>query len=271
MVHNCYRETLEPHGWLLAAEVARKRTETTAEMWRTEIELQEPSAEGRSIDVDAVERMFRRDLGETEGLTGRTEEFEGPVPGGEYATAADWARKRDLTTIATLRHDVAPMRFVSLYRDKGAAWHVVAKRFNDRVARYGGVAIHDANGVGDNMREHLDAPDIEDYMGWQGRQRVALFSDYIAAIEAGDVVCPLSEPWYRAHRYLSNDALYGSGHPPDEFIACALAYRAARPVADEEPVRYAGAWGGARSRRPAAVEGQVATGGSWGGGRSRRR
>ena len=49
----CYRETLEPHGWLTEDQVTRKRTEITAQMWRTEFDLQEPSAEGRAIDPAA--------------------------------------------------------------------------------------------------------------------------------------------------------------------------------------------------------------------------
>ena len=49
----CWKETQEPNGWLSPAQVQRKRSEITAQMWRTEFDLQEPTAEGRAIDPDA--------------------------------------------------------------------------------------------------------------------------------------------------------------------------------------------------------------------------
>ena len=60
----CWQETQEPAGWLPAAQVTRKRAEITAQMWRTEFDLQEPSAEGRAIDPEAVEWAFDAALGE---------------------------------------------------------------------------------------------------------------------------------------------------------------------------------------------------------------
>ena len=59
----CYRETLEPHGWLTEDQAMRKRGELSPTMWAVEYELQEPSAEGRAIDPAAVERMFDADRG----------------------------------------------------------------------------------------------------------------------------------------------------------------------------------------------------------------
>ena len=35
----CYRETLEPHGWLTEDQVTRKRLELPRTMWETEYEL----------------------------------------------------------------------------------------------------------------------------------------------------------------------------------------------------------------------------------------
>ena len=54
----CYRETLEPHGWLTQAQVDRKRAEVPEQTWLSEYDLQEPSAEGRAIDSKAVDWMF---------------------------------------------------------------------------------------------------------------------------------------------------------------------------------------------------------------------
>ena len=131
------------------------------------------------------------------------------------------------SAIATLRTDVRPKRFVALYRDRKKPYHVMVPTLAKRLTRYGGVACHDAHGIGAVIDELLTV-DVEAYTQWQGAARIALFSEYISAVEKGDILAPLSEPWYRAHRYVTNDDLYGKGHPPDEFIGCALAYRASR-------------------------------------------
>ncbi len=56
----CYRETMEPHGWLSAAEVESKQTDVTTDMWNIEYELQQPSAQDRAILPEAVDAMFQR-------------------------------------------------------------------------------------------------------------------------------------------------------------------------------------------------------------------
>jgi hypothetical protein len=103
----------------------------------------------------------------------------------------------------------------------------MAEVMNGRSTEYGGRVAHDANGVGEAVGEHLTGEDVIHFRKWQGPPRIKLFSRYIRAVERGEVLLPRSEPWYRAHRYLTNADLYGSGHPPDEFVACALAYYAA--------------------------------------------
>lgn len=221
----CYRETLEPHGWLLASEVARKRTEMTDAMWTTEVELQEPSAEGLAIATEAVEAMFC--LGRSEGRAGVEERIEAPDADGEYGHGGDWGKRTDFSATATLRKDVSPMRFVALYRDRRKPYYVMAETLNSRTRDYGGRAAHDANGVGEAVGEHLTGEEVIHFRQWQGAARIRLFSHYIRAIEQGQVEAQRSEPWYRAHRYLTNADLYGTGHPPDEFVACALAYYAA--------------------------------------------
>lgn len=235
----CYRETLQPHGWLAADEVARKRGEMTDDMWNTEVELQEPSSEGRAINQDAVEAMFDKALGESEGKPGDDEEWERPDVGGAYATGGDWGKFRDYSCIPTLRHDGTPARFVAFYRMRRTAYHVMVPVFNRRVGRYPGTACHDAHGVGtvvDEMMEH----ETEGYVQWAGAPRRTLFTEYIAAIERGAVKAPRSTPWYRAHKYVTNDDLYGDGHPPDEFVSCALAWRAAKRGKAKHGLLFAG-------------------------------
>jgi hypothetical protein len=62
VVHNCYRESLTPHGWLSPSSVKRKKKDITAQMWQVEYENQEPSPESRAILPDAIEAMFEGDI-----------------------------------------------------------------------------------------------------------------------------------------------------------------------------------------------------------------
>ena len=229
----CHLETMEPHGWLAASEVARKRGEMTDLMWRTEVELMEPTAEGLAITREAVEVMFDRALGESDGVTGRDEVFQVPSKSGAYAHGADWGKRRDYTAVATLRADQEPYRFVAFYRDRRRPYHLMVNVLNEHQRRYAGPVSHDANGVGEHAREMLTGDDVEHYTQWQGQPRHMLFDNYVNAIERGLIRAPRSRPWYDAHRYVTNSDLYGTGHPPDEFVACALAYRAATHGARE--------------------------------------
>lgn len=229
----CYRETMEPHGWLLRSEVNRKRDEMTKGMWDTEVELQEPSAEGLAIDPDLVEKMFDARLGQDAGVLGRDVEYETPSPRGAYATGGDWGKFGHHTCTATLRTDTRPMWFMAFYRDRRRPYHLMVPVFNARMKRFPGTGAHDAHGVGNVIDEMMES-ETEPYTAWAGAARRALFTEYIAAIERGDVMAPRSEPWRAAHRYVTNDDLYADGHPPDEFVACALAYRAhAHPYESE--------------------------------------
>mgnify|MGYP001609297948 CR=1 FL=1 len=233
VAHNCPRETVEPHGWLEASEIARKRAEMTDLMWRTEVELEEPTAQGLAITREAVEAMFDQELGESDGATGRDEIFQASMKSGAYAHGADWGKRHDYTAIATIRTDQEPFRFVAFYRDRKRPYHLMMAVLNSRQAKYGGPVTHDANGVGEHAREMLTGDSIEHYTQWQGQPRHMLFNDYINAIERGLVRAPRSRPWLDAHKYVTNDDLYGTGHPPDEFVGCALAYRAATHGAGE--------------------------------------
>lgn len=46
----CFRETMQPHGWLAPFEVEQKKSEVTTDMWNTEYESQEPSSESKIFD-----------------------------------------------------------------------------------------------------------------------------------------------------------------------------------------------------------------------------
>ena len=111
----CYRETLEPHGWLTQAQVDRKRAEVPEQTWLSEYDLQEPSAEGRAIYSKAVDWMFDPQRG-TGGAAQLDQGWEGEAPADAaeayYAHGADWGQAVDYTVIATppLRRPAAPPR-----------------------------------------------------------------------------------------------------------------------------------------------------------------
>jgi hypothetical protein len=60
-----------------------------------------------------------------------------------------------------------------------------------------------------------------------GQTRADVFTKYIAAIEGKAIESALIRYCEGEHRYCTNEDLTGSGHPPDSFVAGAMAYRAA--------------------------------------------
>lgn len=223
----CWRETLEPHGWLPIEEIARKRHEVTEAMWLAEYDLQEPSSDNRAIVTDAVEQMFRRDLGKFPGTVGKLVQIQGPVRRGRYAHGADWAKKQDYTQVLTLRTDVRPMRLVAWIRQRRRPWPEMVGLLEDRIDEYGGNAMHDGTGLGDVIAGYLTRPATAFIL--VGRDRQDLFSEYISAIERGEFVSPLIESLESEHKFCTTKDLFEpSGHPPDGVVAGALAYRATR-------------------------------------------
>lgn len=223
----CYRENLEPHGWLSLAEVARKRAILTELMWNTEIELQEPSAEGRAFDTEKVDLSFRPDV-----------PLEEPHDEGRYATGADWAKKKNHTVVVTIRRDVKPMRVVAVSREQKKPWPDMISVFDGRVKSYGGTAAHDNTGLGQVVHDLLTV-DAEPF-DMVGRQRSELLSEYIKAVENGDLEWPRDDTntalqaAYSEHKYATREDIYkgskdgtGTHHLPDTVSAGALAWRAA--------------------------------------------
>jgi len=219
-----YHETSADGGWLLPEEIERKRADVTARQWEVEYELQEPVAEGRAIMTEAVEAMFDPTLGRYKGAIGEYIEVEPPQRGARYATGADWAKEQDYTVIVTWRVDVHPHRLVAFERRQREPWPRMVQRFDWRVKRYKGKALHDATGLGDVIDDYKTSRSVGVQM--VGSRRKALFSNYVAAIENGSFIAPYIE-WMRdEHRFCAVDDLYGSGHPPDSIVAGSLAYAA---------------------------------------------
>ena len=222
----CYRESAAG-GWLAEDEIKGKRSDVTKTMWDTEYELQEPNPGARAIQPDTVNSMFDKTLGDVSGEMGREYIFEPPEKGAQYVHGADWARKNDFTVIVTFRTDTTPMRLVAFERTQKQAWPVMVAKLDKRIEFYGGDAVHDATGLGDVITGYL-LSDVEPFI-MVGRPRSELLSDYITAIEQGDIVCPLIDFMHSEHLYASVEDVYGGGtsaHLPDSISASALAYRA---------------------------------------------
>ncbi len=235
----CYRETLEPHGWLTADQVTRKRGELSRTMWAVEYKLQEPSAEGRAIDPAAVERMFDADRGTHipagdlehlwRGQPGPPAERAWPDPAGEwYCTGIDWAQKCHYTVAAVVRCDTTPLQVVAGYRIQRRPWLTMTEKIGALLDEYPGPAAHDETGAGSAIGEFqaLEAHRQLQGVTMAGRDRVDLFRNYIAAIERHEIVCPRIDVFYTEHLYCGEDDLFGRGHPPDTVVAMALAYHA---------------------------------------------
>lgn len=222
----CYQETsAEPDGWLSEEEIESKRGDVTAAMWAAEYDLQEPSPEGRAILPEKVDVCFQKELGEFEGKLGEYIEIEEPVKSAKYATGADWAKSKDFTIIDTLRIDVRPFRRVAWQRLGRMPYPVMIGKFNERVERFPGAACHDATGLGDVVDDYLTVE--AEGLKLVGRTRTDVFSAYITAIEGNSIESPKIKYCEGEHRYVTNDDLYGGGHPPDSFVAGALVFKAA--------------------------------------------
>lgn len=251
----CWRETVAPHGWLPQAEVARQKLLMSDAMWKVEVELQEPAPEGRAIMSDRVEAMFGSGP-EVRVEIGEDVVVEEPVDTGVYATGADWAKENDFTEIVTFRVDCDPMRLVAYRRGQRVSWPTMVGWFNERLRDYPGAAAHDATGIGNVVSDYIEHDSHGITM--VGRVRHDLFTEYVAGVERREVTAAKLAPLYQQHKFVRNDDLYGSGHPPDGLVACAMAYRAS--LMARTPVGVAG--GGPRQQEAPSTP-QATDRGAW--------
>jgi len=235
----CYQENLEPHGWLSMGEVERKRGILTAAMWETEIELQEPSTEGRAFDTKKVDAAFLPALLVRGSGDKETSEavLEDPVPGARYGVGGDWAKKKNHTVIVVIRHDVVPARVVYIRRTQKRPWPEMAAELDNVASVYRGTVVHDNTGLGQVVHDLINV-DAEPF-DMVGRQRAELLSEYIASVEHAEVAWgrddtnPALQAAYSEHKYATREDIYkgtkdGSGraHLPDTISAAAFAWRA---------------------------------------------
>lgn len=226
----CYKETMKPHGWLDPAEVERKRREVPQAMFENEYDLQEPAFEGRVFTKEVLDQLFDPKLKLIEGsLKGRPREECVVIPSsapGDYYHGVDFARASDWTVIHSVRKSKAgPDQLAAWQRTQRLPWPIIIAQYNNRVEAYGGDAMHDATGIGDVVGDYLTIPS-EGFDFNRKKDRAEMFSSYVAAVEAGELVYPLIEPLYDAHKFLVVDDLYFSGHPDDAIVAASLAQKA---------------------------------------------
>jgi hypothetical protein len=237
----CFRESMgtpEHPGWLSEGMVERKRSEISERMWATEYELQEPSIEGRAVDTMKVDFAYdpqwmpkpdnKGNLpkwvnGHFEGLANEQLYFEKPERGAKYVTGVDWAKESDWTVVRTFRTDCRPWREVAFYRTNRKPWPIMIADVQKRLDQYGGLLVHDATGIGNVIDDMLDYDDVQPFV-MRGRQREILFNDYIAGLEQEEIHSPRIRFAYDECRFVTNDDLYGQGHPPDSFVAGAMAW-----------------------------------------------
>ena len=238
----CWRESMgtkKNPGWLTKQMVDRKKAEVSDLMWDIEYDLQEPNFEGRAIDIEFVEQAYDISLGVFDGSNGEELEFEQPNPrdrNARYITGVDWAKDTDWTVIRTYRVDDVHWREVAYQRVGRLPWPVIVARVDERLKKWGGILVHDAQGLGSVVKDLLeyDRGRTVDH-SMQGRVRDSAFTEYIAAHQQGLIRSPRIESAFNEHKYATNDDLYGKGHPGDTIIAGAIAW-ACRKKVDSGPL-----------------------------------
>lgn len=230
VVHNCYKETSNPvDGWLSQQGIDRARQVVSQAMWDAEYDLQEPSFGGRAIDTDAVERCFNADWGVFDG---DKYVFTPRQDGRYYLTAVDWAKHRDQTIIVTFDTTEHPWRCVAWQKVQKLPWPLLVQAAVKQWRDYGDKFVHDRTGVGefahDEIRAQVSSAEFSKVTGvvmGGGRDRDALYNDYIAAIEHDDIRYPRITWAYDEHKYVTPEALFTSKeHAPDSVVAGALAW-----------------------------------------------
>jgi hypothetical protein len=242
----CYREVLEPNGWMNPDFINRKRDSVPAEMFRVEYELGEPAGDSRAFDLNKVNEFFipgplyGQPVTHTRNGTLETWVWEEPDLGGSYAAGADWAKQKDFTVIGVCRTDVTPRKLVKLIKVNRQSWPSMIAMFDDCVRDYHAQSAHDATGLG-NVIHDLVKSERTLSVELIGKERSELLSEYIVDFEHGAYRLPRSwtdetgqihdVPLFNAHKATTVDEVWGTArwdsHLPDEVAMMAILHRAA--------------------------------------------
>lgn len=228
----CYRENLQGNGgWLAEDEVERKKKDIPAAMWESEYEGQEPAPDDRIFSEDVLDFLFQDMLGIVPGDPGTDYRFVEPGDAEKFFHGADWAKRRDWTVIHTnAEFKSGPDQLAAWGRwnrkvkisGNAMKWDDMVDKFDERVSEYGGNAAHDITGLGDVIDDWMMV-DAEGVNFRQESRRNSIYSDYINACEAGEIIYPKIEVLYNSHKYLTREMLYGNKHVPDDVVSAALA------------------------------------------------
>ena len=186
----CYRETLQPHGWLSPDEIPRKKGVVTSLQWEVEYELGEPSHESRAIMPEAIAVMFDRELGVFDGGVQQYIEIEAPVEGATYATGADWARSPTGRSSSPCGPTCSRCKRGRLHPHGPASMAVydqAVRRSGEAVSRARLTTTPPASATSSATIINVDAEGVV----MVGKQRDELFTDYILSIEKGEIECTL--------------------------------------------------------------------------------
>jgi hypothetical protein len=263
----CWRELIKtpanPSGWMTQRFIDNKRKTVSAQMWKTEYELNEPSGASRAFDLTALDEYFVRYPQPLRHIDKGDEEqvwvWEEPKAQGMYVVGADWAKEQDYTVIPVVRVDIKPYRVVKLTVINRRPYPVMIGMFNRDKDRYHAfAATHDKTGLGNVVHDYLDFGDTVEGFNMVGRPRTQMLLDYISAVEHGGYELPTGEMsdengnplldehgkpivddqlalLKRSHRGTTVADVYAPGkwdsHLPDRVAGMALAHRAASSMA----------------------------------------
>jgi hypothetical protein len=249
-VHNCWRELLEPNGWMSQRFIDNKRRTVSAQMWHTEYDLNEPTAGSRAMDLDKVEEFFGAypaPVSQHHDGNGDHDEYvwARPEHNASYAVGADWAKEKDKTVIVVVRYDTKPYRLVKMIRINRRPWPFMIGLYNKAIEEYQAVGVHDGTGLGNVVDDYVEFSDTSNKFVMVGRPRTELLLEYITDFEHGWYRLPVIgadpehqgvpvNPLYRAHRSVTIADVYAPGkwntHLPDDFAAMSLCHRAIKTL-----------------------------------------
>ena len=225
----CYKDSANPvDGWLSQEFIEQKRREVSKERWRVEYDLGEPSIGNRAFDSGAVEKMFAEKPPEPVRKTRDYEEYKvaDAREDRDYVISADWAQAVDWTEIHVYDVTFQPVQLVYRVRMHRMPYPRMVGVFNMLQKRYRAEGIHDATGLGRVVSDMLDNR-VRNFV-MAGRDRDNMLSEYVSAVERGQVRAPRMNSMFKEHLFCSVEDLYARGkdyHLPDSVCAAALAWR----------------------------------------------
>lgn len=235
IVHNCWRESLAPHGWMTAEDIELKRRQMPPHVWEREMEHAEPKAEGVVFDPEIVHSSFSEALKTYEGECDEEiiiEDYDGYS---EYYAGADFAKARDYTVFIVFKKgwEGEPDQCVYFLRMQKVSYVYMANKLDLIIQRYNADYCYDATGPGAQVEDLLVTSG--EGVHFQDKKGITrMLSNYEEAFKKGMFVLPRIKSMWREHLSLTFPMLYGDNagvkssknHLPDTVCAAALALKA---------------------------------------------